>query len=108
MNTPRDVDAPRAPRVPDPDGRTGLLAALGLGLFALGGWLINTTRPWNRPFDLTLLLTGWGLSLAALAAGVVLTLACVRAVHRTPDPVNPTHPTHPADPTHPGRPTHPR
>ncbi|MBW5482603.1 hypothetical protein [Streptomyces bambusae] len=60
----------------------GLFAALGLGFLAFGGWLLTTTRPWSRGFDLEMLLGGWGMSLLALLCGLVLTAGCVLAALR--------------------------
>ncbi|MFE5680756.1 hypothetical protein ACFQ7B_15480 [Streptomyces erythrochromogenes] len=65
---------------------TAVRAALGLGLLAVGGWLLNTTRPWQKPGHTLLLATGWAVSGALLVCGLVLLARCVRTVHGSPDP----------------------
>ncbi|WP_329380931.1 hypothetical protein OG625_16125 [Streptomyces sp. NBC_01351] len=64
-----------------PGDPTALPAALGLGLLAVGGWLLTTTRPWQKPgHALTLALT-WTASGALLICGLALLARCVRSVH---------------------------
>ena len=67
---------------PDP---TAVPAAAGLGLLALGGWLLTTTRPWSRPAHPLALALGWTLSAALLLGGLLLLARCVRAVHAAAD-----------------------
>ncbi|MFJ9765150.1 hypothetical protein ACIRUY_15150 [Streptomyces erythrochromogenes] len=67
---------------------TAVRAALGLGLLAVGGWLLNTTRPWQKPGHALLLATGWTVSGALLVCGLFLLARCVRTVHGGPDPEN--------------------
>ncbi|MET9599896.1 MULTISPECIES: hypothetical protein [unclassified Streptomyces] len=60
-------------------------AALGLGLLAVGGWLLTTARPWHKPGHPLTLGLGWTASAALLLCGLVLLARCVRAVHGRPD-----------------------
>ncbi|MFI5986598.1 hypothetical protein ACIBEA_37785 [Streptomyces sp. NPDC051555] len=84
-------DGPRGPygrrgqhgqydRASVPDA-TALAAAAGLGLLALGGWLLTTTRPWTRPDGPAVLALYWGSSLAVLLCGLLLIRRGVHAVH---------------------------
>ncbi|MFB8394158.1 hypothetical protein [Streptomyces yangpuensis] len=59
-------------------------AALGLGLLAVGGLLLNTTRPWQKPGHPLLLAAGWTVSGTLLVCGLVLLARCVRTVHGGP------------------------
>ncbi|MFF4449255.1 hypothetical protein [Streptomyces sp. NPDC001502] len=61
-------------------------AALGLGLLAVGGWLLTTARPWQKPGHPLVLGLGWTASGALLVCGLVLLARCVRTVHGRPDP----------------------
>ncbi|MGW0752013.1 hypothetical protein [Streptomyces sp. NPDC002587] len=56
-------------------------AALGLGLLGVGGWLLTTTRPWQKPGSALTLGLGWSASGALLLCGLVLLAKCVRTVH---------------------------
>ncbi|MFI8344244.1 hypothetical protein ACIF8W_29830 [Streptomyces sp. NPDC085639] len=60
-------------------------AALGLGLLAVGGWLLTTARPWHKPGHPLTLGLGWTASGALLLCGLVLLARCVRTVHGRPD-----------------------
>ncbi|MEU6311366.1 hypothetical protein [Streptomyces sp. NPDC047014] len=64
---------------------TAVRAALGLALLAVGGWLLTTVRPWQKPGNAWVLGAGWTLSAALLLTGLTLLTRCVRAVH-TDDP----------------------
>lgn len=77
----RDVADP-ADRGGDP---TAVPAAAGLFLLAVGGWCLNTTRPWHKPGHPVVLGLGWAAGLAMLLSGLVLLARCVRAVHRGGD-----------------------
>ncbi|WP_030162009.1 hypothetical protein [Streptomyces sp. NRRL S-244] len=63
---------------PDP---TPVPAAAGLFLLAVGGWLLNTTRPWHKPGHPVILGLGWAVAFALLLWGAVLVARCVRTVH---------------------------
>ncbi|AQT73853.1 MULTISPECIES: hypothetical protein [Streptomyces] len=65
---------------------TAARAALGLGLLAVGGWLLNIARPWQKPGHALVLAAGWTVSGALLVCGLVLLARCVRTVHGSPDP----------------------
>ncbi|WP_314247967.1 hypothetical protein [Streptomyces sp. DSM 40907] len=65
---------------------TAVPAALGLGLLAVGGWLLTTARPWHKPGHPLTLGLGWTASGALLVCGLVLLARCVRTVHGRPDP----------------------
>ncbi|MFD9306311.1 hypothetical protein ACFWCB_27260 [Streptomyces sp. NPDC060048] len=70
---------PGAPAVSaDP---TPVRAAAGLGLLALGGWLLTTARPWHKPNSPIVLGLDWTASGALLVWGLVLLTRCVRTVH---------------------------
>lgn len=56
-------------------------AALGLGLLAVGGWLLTTARPWHRPGHALALGLNWTASGAMLLCGLVLLVRCARTVH---------------------------
>ncbi|MCX5376587.1 hypothetical protein [Streptomyces sp. NBC_00091] len=60
-------------------------AALGLGLLSVGGWLLTTTRPWQKPGNPLTLGIGWTVSGALLLSGLVLLARCVRTVHAGQD-----------------------
>ncbi|MYT19772.1 hypothetical protein GTW69_05620 [Streptomyces sp. SID7760] len=66
---------------------TSVPAATGLFLLAVGGWLLNTTRPWHKPGHPVILGLGWAVAFALLLWGTVLVARCVRTVHGgEPDP----------------------
>ncbi|MFI6145525.1 hypothetical protein [Streptomyces sp. NPDC051109] len=60
---------------------TPVPAATGLFLLAVGGWLLNTTRPWHKPGHPVILGLGWAVAFALLLWGSVLVARCVRTVH---------------------------
>ncbi|TDU76670.1 hypothetical protein [Streptomyces sp. KS 21] len=60
---------------------TPVPAAAGLFLLAVGGWLLNTTRPWHKPGHPVILGLGWAVAFALLLWGTVLLARCVRTVH---------------------------
>ncbi|MFK0232082.1 hypothetical protein [Streptomyces vinaceus] len=60
---------------------TAAPAATGLFLLAVGGWLLNTTRPWHKPGHPVILGLGWAVAFALLLWGAVLVARCVRTVH---------------------------
>ncbi|MET9962038.1 hypothetical protein ABZ128_23795 [Streptomyces sp. NPDC006326] len=60
---------------------TAVPAAAGLFLLAVGGWLLNTTRPWHKPGHPLVLGLGWAAGLTMLLYGTVLLTRCVRSVH---------------------------
>ncbi|MFJ8012773.1 hypothetical protein [Streptomyces sp. NPDC096339] len=60
---------------------TALPAALGLGMLAVGGWLLTTARPWQKPGHALTLGLGWTASGALLVCGLALLARCVRTVH---------------------------
>ncbi|MET9700813.1 hypothetical protein ABZY31_28415 [Streptomyces sp. NPDC006529] len=66
---------------PAPDDPTAVAAAVGLGLLALGGWLLTTTRPWTRPDGPAVLALYWGSALVVLLCGLVLLRRGVHSVH---------------------------
>ncbi len=68
-----------------PGDPTATRAALGLGLLAVGGWLLTTARPWDRPGHPLALALGWTVSGAMLVCGLVLLARCVRTVHEEAD-----------------------
>ncbi|MFE2288067.1 hypothetical protein ACFXDJ_28360 [Streptomyces sp. NPDC059443] len=65
---------------PDP---TAVPAAAGLGLLSLGGWLLNTARPWQKPNSSITLALDWTASATLLLCGLVLLARCIRTVHRS-------------------------
>lgn len=77
--------APTANPGPAAD-RTAVPAAAGLGLLSLGGWLLTTTRPWQKPGSPLTLALDWSASGALVICGLVLLARCVRTVHRAPEP----------------------
>ncbi|MDJ0381462.1 hypothetical protein [Streptomyces sp. G-G2] len=79
-NTPDGDDFGQHDHAPAPDA-TAVAAAVGLGLLALGGWLLTTTRPWNRPDGPAVLALYWGSALSVLLCGLVLLRRGVHAVH---------------------------
>ncbi|MBT2445994.1 hypothetical protein J7F03_02600 [Streptomyces sp. ISL-43] len=60
---------------------TPVRAAAGLGLLALGGWLLTTARPWHKPGSPLVLGLDWAASGALLICGLVLLTRCIRTVH---------------------------
>ncbi|MFJ6757036.1 hypothetical protein [Streptomyces sp. NPDC091273] len=64
---------------------TAVPGALGLGLLAVGGWLLTTARPWHKPGHPLTLGLGWTASGVLLLCGLVLLARCVRTVHGRPD-----------------------
>lgn len=77
---------------------TAVRAALGLGLLAVGGWALTTTRPWHRPWHPLTLALGWSASGVLLVCGLVLLVRCVRGVHEGADRGGPTPPGPPGPP----------
>ncbi|MGW6703678.1 hypothetical protein ACWGDE_02115 [Streptomyces sp. NPDC054956] len=78
----------------DPADPTAVRAAAGLGLLALGGWLLTTARPWHKPSSPITLGLDWTASGALLICGLVLLTRCIRTVHGAPEaPYEPTHGT---------------
>ncbi|MEU7602241.1 hypothetical protein [Streptomyces sp. NPDC041003] len=71
---------------------TAVPAALGLGLLAVGGWLLTTARPWQKPGHPLTLGLGWAASGVLLVCGLVLLARCVRTVHGRPDTETGTDP----------------
>lgn len=69
-----------------PSDPTALPAATGLALLAVGGWLLTTARPWQKPGHPVVLGLGWTASSALLLCGLVLLSRCVRAVHDAQSP----------------------
>ncbi|MET9463421.1 hypothetical protein ABZY44_01120 [Streptomyces sp. NPDC006544] len=61
---------------------TSLPAAAGLGLLSLGGWLLTTSRPWQKPGSPLTLTLDWTASATLLLCGLLLLARCVRTVHR--------------------------
>ncbi|MGP3687818.1 hypothetical protein ACTVZO_24530 [Streptomyces sp. IBSNAI002] len=68
-----------------PGDPTAARAALGLGLLAVGGWLLTTARPWDKPGHPLTLALGWTASGAMLVCGLLLLARCVRTVHAEAD-----------------------
>ncbi|MEV7525025.1 hypothetical protein [Streptomyces sp. NPDC091371] len=64
-----------------PGDPTALPAALGLGMLAVGGWLLTTARPWQKPGHPLTLGLGWTASGALLVCGLALLARAVRTVH---------------------------
>lgn len=60
---------------------TAVLTAVGLFLLAVGGWLLNTARPWHKPGHPLTLGLGWAASLTMLLYGLLLLVRSVRTVH---------------------------
>ncbi|MFI9060286.1 hypothetical protein ACIGQE_00205 [Streptomyces sp. NPDC053429] len=60
---------------------TAVPAAVGLFLLAVGGWLLNTARPWHKPGHPLTLGLGWAASLTMLLYGLLLLVRSVRTVH---------------------------
>ncbi|WP_330331950.1 hypothetical protein OHS33_21010 [Streptomyces sp. NBC_00536] len=92
--TGSETHNPTAPAI----DATAIAAAVGLGLLALGGWLLTTTRPWTRPDGPAVLALYWGSSLAVLLSGFVLLRRGVHAVHGPTTPLDDA-PTNPGTPT---------
>ncbi|MER7468016.1 hypothetical protein [Streptomyces sp. NPDC097981] len=67
-----------------PADPTAVPAATGLFLFSVGGWLLNTARPWQKPGHPAILGLSWTVALALLLWGLVLLVRCVRTVHGSP------------------------
>ncbi|MFF1409779.1 hypothetical protein ACFVX6_08275 [Streptomyces sp. NPDC058289] len=81
MTTSPSDEAPGAGAVP---------AAAGLGLLSLGGWLLTTTRPWQKPGSPLTLTLDWTASGTLMVCGLVLLTRCIRLVHGTPEPAQET------------------
>ncbi|MEU8778011.1 hypothetical protein [Streptomyces sp. NPDC048606] len=73
---------PRTP-LPEPRGTdaAALPAAGGLALLACGGWVLTTSRPWQKTGETLALGLEWVASGSLLLSGLVLLARCVRAVH---------------------------
>ncbi|MCJ0874073.1 hypothetical protein [Streptomyces sp. AP-93] len=86
--TPSPSDeADAADEVDEADEAPGTApAAAGLGLLSLGGWLLTTTRPWQKPGSPLTLTLEWTASGTLLLCGLVLLTRCVRRVHGTAEP----------------------
>ncbi|MFE9563663.1 hypothetical protein ACFYM0_21420 [Streptomyces sp. NPDC006487] len=67
-------------------GPTAAPAAAGLGLLSLGGWLLTTTRPWQKPGSPLTLTLDWTASGTLMLCGLVLLTRCIRQVHGTAEP----------------------
>ncbi|MFD6892213.1 hypothetical protein [Streptomyces sp. NPDC059957] len=67
-------------------GPTAAPAAAGLGLLSLGGWLLTTTRPWQKPGSPLTLTLEWTASGTLMLCGLVLLARCIRRVHGTGEP----------------------
>ncbi|MFF3212485.1 hypothetical protein ACFYYB_17675 [Streptomyces sp. NPDC002886] len=61
-------------------------AAAGLGMLSLGGWLLTTTRPWQKPGSPLTLSLEWTTSGTLMLCGLVLLARCVRQVHGASEP----------------------
>lgn len=72
MTTSPSDEAPGGGAVP---------AAAGLGLLSLGGWLLTTTRPWQKPGSPLTLTLDWTASGTLMVCGLVLLTRCIRLVH---------------------------
>lgn len=94
---------PGAPSATDP---TAVPAAAGLGLLALGGWLLTTARPWHKPNHPVTLGLDWTASAALLICGLVLLTRCIRAVHRSDEAAYETGGAAPTAPVPQPRPPH--
>ncbi|WP_330298001.1 hypothetical protein [Streptomyces sp. NBC_00503] len=62
---------------------TAVPAAAGLCLLSLGGWLLNTARPWQKPNSSITLALDWTASGTLLICGLMLLARCIRTVHRS-------------------------
>ncbi|WP_420079943.1 hypothetical protein ACN6AT_16145 [Streptomyces sp. JL4002] len=60
---------------------TAVRGALGLALLAVGGWVLTTARPWQKPGSALVLGAGWTVSAVLLLGGLALLARCVRTVH---------------------------
>ncbi|WP_190182939.1 hypothetical protein [Streptomyces cirratus] len=78
VNTADSADCAHATADP-----TAVPAAAGLFLLAVGGWLLNTARPWHKPGHPLTLGLGWAASLTMLLYGLLLLARSVRTVHGT-------------------------
>ncbi|MCX4780335.1 hypothetical protein [Streptomyces sp. NBC_01264] len=65
-------------------------AAAGLGMLSLGGWLLTTTRPWQKPGSPLELTLEWTASGTLILCGLALLARCVRRVHAPPPPAGDT------------------
>ncbi|MFJ7271291.1 hypothetical protein ACIQV3_32390 [Streptomyces sp. NPDC099050] len=61
-------------------------AAAGLGMLSLGGWLLTTTRPWQKPGSPLALTLEWTASGTLMLCGLLLLARCVRQIHGAPGP----------------------
>nr|WSX50390.1 hypothetical protein OG409_16400 [Streptomyces sp. NBC_00974] len=79
-------EAPGHDRGPGHDAQaadpTAVPAAAGLGLLSLGGWLLTTSRPWQKPGSTLTLTLDWTASATLMLCGLLLLARCVRTVHR--------------------------
>lgn len=57
-------------------------AAAGLGLLALGGWLLTTTRPWQKPGSPLTLTMAWTASGTLILCALLLLARCIHGTHR--------------------------
>ncbi|WP_327254417.1 hypothetical protein [Streptomyces sp. NBC_01244] len=71
-------------------GPTAAPAAAGLGLLSLGGWLLTTTRPWQKPGSPLTLTLDWTASGTLMLCGLVLLTRCIHRVHGTAEPAQGT------------------
>ncbi|MFJ4779861.1 hypothetical protein [Streptomyces sp. NPDC088762] len=86
-------------------GSTAVPAALGLCLLSVGGWLLTTARPWQKPGHPLALGLGWTASAVLLVCGLALMTRCVRRVHTpAPEPTSPGEAPTPARPADQGCP----
>ncbi|MFI5866676.1 hypothetical protein [Streptomyces sp. NPDC051546] len=67
-------------------GTGAVPAAAGLGLLSLGGWLLTTTRPWQKPGSPLTLTLDWTASGTLMVCGLVLLTRCIRLVHGPDEP----------------------
>ncbi|MFZ3499616.1 hypothetical protein ACODT5_41505 [Streptomyces sp. 5.8] len=67
-------------------GPTAAPAAAGLALLSLGGWLLTTTRPWQKPGSPLTLTLDWTASGTLMLCGLVLLARCIRRVHGPAEP----------------------
>ncbi|WP_405490015.1 hypothetical protein [Streptomyces sp. NBC_00096] len=108
MNTRPSDEAPGPGAGTRPPGEpTAVPAAAGLGLLSLGGWLLTTARPWQKPNSPLTLALDWTASGALMICGLVLLTRCIRTVHRSHEapyetPYEASRDTPLTPPAHPG------